>query len=62
MKGDNNHETRFLVADRAESINIEVVPQHSGSTKYAIGSQKINPKTIIFWPARCLKWNVTRES
>jgi hypothetical protein len=49
-KGDNNHETRYLVAGQKESIKIETVPQHGGGTKYAIGSQKVNPKTIIFWP------------
>jgi hypothetical protein len=35
--GDNNHETRYLVADQRESIKIESVPQYGGGTKYAIG-------------------------
>lgn len=50
LKGDNNHEARYLVADRKESISFETVPQHGGGTKYAIGNQKFNPKTIEFRP------------
>jgi hypothetical protein len=50
VNGDNVHEARYLVADRKTVIEIEIVPQYGGGTKYAIGSQKINPKTIVFRP------------
>jgi hypothetical protein len=49
VKGDNNLEARYLVADRMESIKVRPVPQYGGGMKYAI-DQKNNPKTIVFWP------------
>lgn len=50
VKGDNVQEARYLVTDRETPIEIETMPQYGGGTKYAIGSQKINPNTIVFWP------------
>lgn len=49
VKGDKNLEVRYLVSDRATSVEIRAVPQYGGGTKFAI-DQKSNPKTIIFWP------------
>ena len=49
VKGDNNQEVAYLIANRAEPIQTRTIPQHGGGTKYAV-DQQANPKTIVFRP------------
>jgi hypothetical protein len=49
VKGDNNQEATYLIANPMESIQIRAVPQHGGGAKYAV-DQQANPKTIVFRP------------
>jgi len=49
VKGDNNQEAAYLIANRLDSIQIRAIPQHGGGTKYAV-DQQASLKTIVFRP------------
>lgn len=57
VKGDSNSEVRYLVTKPGETINVEPVPQYGGGTKYSIGSQRLNPKTMVFRPGGVFEGN-----
>src|SRR5947209_8573169 len=47
--GDSNHEPFWLLTDADEKVEIKVVPQRTGGTRYGI-DPGLNPESVVIWP------------
>jgi len=47
--GDNNLEPFWLITDANAKVQIEVVPQRRGGTRYGI-DPGLNPESLVIWP------------
>jgi len=47
--GDNNLEPFWLITDTNAKVELKVVPQRRGGTRYGV-DPGLNPESVIFWP------------
>jgi hypothetical protein len=47
--GDNNAEPFWLITDADTKVEVEIVPQRRGGTRYGV-DPGLNPKSVVIWP------------